>query len=261
LSRKRKNNKTLLGAVPQQRRPELFLKSITLALPCLALPEARGSLTSMERYGTRMNRVYTELDSDSCPTQISGECDTVDGETYADPLFFNRLCSDAVPPRNKAEEALPDTSWEPVREWLGTHSPEERREAAEQPGDSDMTALHLCCRKGAPFDVIDDILNVARSTAQLPDAFGWLPIHYACACGATSAVIKRLVEEFPESKTKVDRRGRTPLHFALGNPDHFATPDVVAILSSGGAVSIADKDGMLVSCWGVRNNVSIQCIF
>jgi hypothetical protein len=218
----------------------------------------------MERY--EIDRVYTEMaNSDSCPTQNSDESDGsvdeetetyADGETYADPLFFNRLCSDTVPPRSKAEEALSDASWEPVREWLRNHSFEELRQAAFQLGDSDLTALHLCCRQGASIDIIDAILSVARSTAQLPDAFGWLPIHYACACGATSAVIKRLAEEFPESRTTVDRRGRTPLHFALGNPDQFTTPEVVAILSSGGAVSMTDKDGMLVSSWGVRNNMS-----
>jgi ankyrin repeat protein len=99
------------------------------------------------------------------------------------------------------------------------------------------------------IDIIEAILSVAIETVQWPDAFGWLPIHYACACGADTAVIKKLAEEFPASKTTVDRRGRTPLHFALGNqnPDQMATPQVVAILSSTGAASVADEHGMLVS--------------
>lgn len=174
-----------------------------------------------------------------------------DGHTAdTDHLTFNRLCAQAFPPRNTTEEARyqSDMSWEPVREWLRTHSLQEVRHAAQQRGDSNMTALHFACRNGSVIDVIDVIISAASETVQWPDAFGWLPIHYACACGAETAVIKILAEEFTESKITVDRRGRTPLHFALGNqnPDQLATPAVVAILSSTGAASIADEHGMLV---------------
>jgi hypothetical protein len=190
-------------------------------------------------------------------SQVNGDYNSQlidDGDTLTQDdqlLVFNRLCAQAFPPRNKSEEAKYQShmSWEPVRDWLQTHSLEEVRQAAEQHGDSGMTALHFACRNGSVLDVIEAILSVAIETAQWPDSFGWLPIHYACACGADTAVIKRLSEEFPESKTTVDRRGRTPLHFALGNqnPDRMATPQVVAILSSTGAASVADEHGMLVS--------------
>lgn len=76
-----------------------------------------------------------------------------------------------------------------------------------------------------------------------PDSFGWLPVHYACASGSDSDVIKALAENFPECKTTVDRRGRTPLHFALG--DKPATPDVVLLLSTSGAPAYADDNGMV----------------
>jgi hypothetical protein len=140
-------------------------------------------------------------------------------------------------------------SWEPVREWINSHSEEEIQQAAVQLGDSNMTALHFACRNGSVNDVIDILLSVANETVEWPDSFGWLPIHYACACGADADVIKKLAETFPDSKTTVDRRGRTPLHFALGNqnPDQLASPAVVAILSSSGAAAVADEHGMLVS--------------
>lgn len=96
-------------------------------------------------------------------------------------------------------------------------------------------------------DVIDVFLSIAEDTVQWPDSFGWLPIHYACACGAETEVIKQLAEAFPESKTTVDRRGRTPLHFALGNSSKPVAPDVVVLLSSSGAAGYADDNGMLVS--------------
>jgi ankyrin repeat protein len=63
------------------------------------------------------------------------------------------------------------------------------------------------------------------------------------SAGSDSKVIKALAEAFPECKTVVDRRGRTPLHFALG--DKPATPDVVLLLSNSGAAGYADDNGMV----------------
>jgi Ankyrin repeats (3 copies) len=175
-----------------------------------------------------------------------------DTQTYGpDILQLNNLCANALAPRSNTEDARleADESWEPVREWLRTHTADEVRQAADQRGESSMTALHFSCRNQPPTDVINVLLSIAVETAQWPDTFGWLAIHYACACGADTAVIKALADSYPESKTTVDRRGRTPLHFALGNqnPDQLAAPAVVAILSSSGAASYADDNGMLVS--------------
>ena len=63
------------------------------------------------------------------------------------------------------------------------------------------------------------------------------------ATGSDSKVIQALAEAFPECKTTVDRRGRTPLHFALG--DKPAAPDVVLLLSNSGAAACADDNGMV----------------
>ena len=174
-----------------------------------------------------------------------------DSSTIPDILLLNNLCANAAAPRTSTDEAKleADESWEPVREWLRTHTADEVRQAAEQRGESSMTALHFACRNQPPMDVINVFLSIAVEVVQWPDSFGWLPIHYACSCGAETGVVKGLAEAFPESKTTVDRQGRTPLHFALGNqnPDHLAPPTMVAILSSTGAASYADDNGMLVS--------------
>jgi hypothetical protein len=176
-----------------------------------------------------------------------------DYSAIPDVLQLNHLCANATAPVDSSDEAKleADESWEPVREWLRNHNADEVRQAAEQRGDSSMTALHFACRNQPPIDVINVFLSIAIETVQWPDTFGWLPIHYACACGASTDVIKALAEAYPESKTTVDRRGRTPLHFALGNgnqnPDRLAAPAVVAILSSSGAAAYADDNGMLVS--------------
>jgi len=179
-----------------------------------------------------------------------------DHTTYTsipDILQLNHLCANATIAANRSAEARHEAeeSWEPVREWLRSHNADEVRQAAEHKGDSSMTALHFACRNQPPIDVVNVFLSIAVETVQWPDTFGWLPIHYACACGAGPEVLKALAEAFPDSKTSVDRRGRTPLHFALGNgnqnPDKLAAPAIVAILSSSGAAAYADDNGMLVS--------------
>jgi hypothetical protein len=182
--------------------------------------------------------------------------------TIPDIMFLNHYCANAHAPRDTSEESKHDAdlSWEPVREWLRTHSADEVRAGAQQLGDSAMTALHFACRNAPPADVIDVLLSIAIDTAQWQDSFGWLPIHYACACGAATEVIKSLAEAFPDSKATVDKKGRTPLHFALGNsnPDTPVSPTVVVLLSSTGAASFADDNGMMVST-RERNTYCIGC--
>jgi Ankyrin repeats (3 copies) len=170
------------------------------------------------------------------------------GAGIPDIMLLNMYCARAKAPRDPKssdDRMEAELSWEPVRDWLSSHDADEVRMAAEQQGESGLTALHFACRHVPPLDVIDVLLSVAaETTVQWPDNFGWLPIHYACASGSSSEVIKALVEAFPESKTTVDRRGRTPLHFALG--DKPASPDVVFLLGSSGAASYPDEIGMLV---------------
>jgi hypothetical protein len=167
-------------------------------------------------------------------------------DAVPDVMLLNVYCARAKPPKDTEESRIAaEESWEPVREWLSSHNADEVRAAAQQRGESGLTALHFAARHDPPLDVIDVLLSIAGETAQWPDSFGWLPIHYACASGSDSDVIKALAEAYPESKTTVDRRGRTPLHFALG--DKPASPDVIFLLSSTGAASYPDEIGMLVS--------------
>jgi len=169
---------------------------------------------------------------------------TQDGSTVPDIMLLNVLCARAKPPKDTEESRMEaQMSWQPVREWLGQHDAEAVRMAAEQRGESGLTALHFACRNVPPLDVIDVFLSIASDTVQWPDSFGWLPIHYACASGSDSSVIHALADAYPESKTTTDRRGRTPLHFALG--DKPASPDVIVLLSSSGAAAYPDEIGML----------------
>mmetsp|Transcript_17614 Transcript_17614/g.43330 ORF Transcript_17614/g.43330 Transcript_17614/m.43330 type:complete len:840 (-) Transcript_17614:45-2564(-) len=164
-------------------------------------------------------------------------------------LYLMQYCAQAFAPEDNSEEArhAANLSWDPVREWLQTHNQDEIRDAAEQRDDVGKTALHFACQHVPPTDVIDIFLNVAGDIIQWPDSFGWLPIHYACAYDAEPTVIKNLAEAFPESKTTVDRKGRTPLHFFLGTLGTQSTnsPDVVILLSNTGAASYPTDEGLL----------------
>jgi len=172
-------------------------------------------------------------------------------ETMPDVLHLLLLCANATAPSDSSEEARTEAeeSWEPVREWLRNHTGDEVRQAAEQRDDSSRTALHLACRNQPPIDVIHVFLSVALETVEWADIFGWLPLHYASAYLTDLEVIKALMESFPAAKTTVDSRGRTPLHLVLGNGNRnnelLAAHDVVAILSSSGAATHADYNGML----------------
>jgi hypothetical protein len=170
---------------------------------------------------------------------------TTGDDSVPDVMLLNFLCARAKAPKDTPESHIEaEESWHPVREWLSSRNAIEVRAAAEQRGESGLTALHFACRHVPPLDVIDVLLSIAADTVRWPDSFGWLPIHYLCASGSSAEVIKALADAYPESKTAVDRRGRTPLHFALG--DKPASPDVIFLLSSSGAAKLPDEIGMLV---------------
>jgi hypothetical protein len=52
---------------------------------------------------------------------------------------------------------------------------------------------------------------------------------------------------YPGGSTSVDKRRRTPLHFALGHTDRPAEAEAVRLLGGTGAALMADENGMLVS--------------
>jgi hypothetical protein len=108
----------------------------------------------------------------------------IDNDAIPDVMLLNLLCARAKAPKDTDEsKAEAYGSWQPVREWLSTHSAEEVRAAAEQRGESGLTALHFACRNVPPIDVIDVFLSIAEDTVRWPDSFGWLPVHYSAASG------------------------------------------------------------------------------
>ena len=94
------------------------------------------------------------------------------GDSVPDVLLLSQYCASAIRPRDDSEEALmeADASWEPVREWLRTHSVEDVRAATEQRDDSQKTALHFACQFSPPIDVIEVFLSVGLDIVQWEDA-------------------------------------------------------------------------------------------
>ncbi|KAL7555241.1 LOW QUALITY PROTEIN: hypothetical protein ACHAWF_018891 [Thalassiosira exigua] len=78
-------------------------------------------------------------------------------------------------------------------------------------------------------------------------AGGVTPLHYACAYGATERALRVLTDANLHTVSAADHRGRTPLHFALGNADRPASPGVVALLLSQNpaVVDAVDLEGNL----------------
>ena len=205
----------------------------------------------MEELQSSFGEIAASVDMSTLASGVSGSCK---GTMQTDDLLaLNILCACAKAPSAITEEARLEAqyTWQPVREWLARFDAVTGRAAAEQRGESGLSALHFAGRNVPPQDVIEVFMSIAADTVRWLDAFGWLPIHYACATGADTAIIRILVEHYPESRTITDSRGRTPLHFAFC--DRPATADVVLLLGNShgpnGKSSAAFKDaiGMLVS--------------
>eukprot|EP00985_Skeletonema_marinoi_P022421 scaffold14308_cov138-Skeletonema_marinoi.AAC.5 len=72
--------------------------------------------------------------------------------------------------------------------------------------------------------------EMKSSSVRWPDENNMLPLHYACAYGASVEVLRVIIDAWDESLSKVDNKGRTPLHFAMGNAHRDNSPEVVKLL-------------------------------
>jgi len=105
-------------------------------------------------------------------------------------------------------------------------------------------ALGYTDRLATPETVV---LLSSTGAGQCADENGMLPLHYACAYGASEEALRILTDGHVDSITACDRRGRTPLHFALGNADRPFSPAVVRLLLTQypSAVDVIDNDASL----------------
>lgn len=197
------------------------------------------------------------------PTNVSGQGAEHRGEFDATPLHI--ACRNSPPAEVVMAllAASPETvTWEDAFSWLPLHyacangASEEVIEvltAAHPPSKTatdkrNRTPLHFALgnatRQASPGQV--EILSDSGAAAKA-DENGSLPLHYACAYGATEDVLKILLRVIPTSTAAVDIKGRTPLHFALGNADRATSPAVVQLLleKTPGVANETDDEGQL----------------
>jgi hypothetical protein len=104
--------------------------------------------------------------------------------------------------------------------------------------------IHLACANGAPYDVIDLLLQVSPESCLMEDPHdGSLPLHIACRASDTAlSVIERLVTECPEVILAVDGGGRVPLHVAVLAQAPLPVIEYLLIQEVESVVAL-DKDG------------------
>lgn len=96
--------------------------------------------------------------------------------------------------------------------------------------DDGETALHVACRKRAPYYIIKLLTDIGGSgLVMTTDSFGGsLALHHCCRYGAELSVVRRLLFIGGyESVSMKDAIGNLPLHWALSKN---ASPDVIKLL-------------------------------
>ena len=112
------------------------------------------------------------------------------------------------------------------------------------------TPLHFALgnvEKPATPPLVRLLAGEGGRSARWPDENAMLPIHYACAYGASVEVMTALIDSWDRSLRETDSRGRTPLHFMMGNADRANSPRVVELLLGlyPGAMEQLDAEGNL----------------
>lgn len=105
------------------------------------------------------------------------------------------------------------------------------------------TPLHFALgHTDQPADITTVILLSETGAALFADENGMLPLHYACAYGVGEDVLRVLTDNHIQTIIATDKRGRTPIHFAMGNADRPASPGVVNLLISQHAAVVDSID-------------------
>jgi hypothetical protein len=112
------------------------------------------------------------------------------------------------------------------------------------------TPLHFALgnvERPATPSIVRLLAGEGGKSARWPDENAMLPIHYACAYGASVEVLNALIDSWDRSLRETDSRGRTPLHFMMGNADRANSPKVVELLLGlhPGAMEQLDAEGNL----------------
>lgn len=84
------------------------------------------------------------------------------------------------------------------------------------------TAMHICCYRDAPLDVIEALQEANPDAVKTKDRYGWLPIHIAMYHGMAEKVINQLKDYYPDGLNDENETGREKFHeeYSLANSRH-----------------------------------------
>lgn len=158
-----------------------------------------------------VNRNYTR----ALPANQMANVATGDGAQY--PPDENRilydLCFDASDIMNYDE-----SKWDHIRRWMDSNDRGKIMDGIRYiNAEVNMTtALHAICEHNdPPIDIIRRMLDLYPLAAQVVDTDQQIPLTYACRKRAPADVIQLLIDTYPAGKTHKDLKGHTPLHVFL----------------------------------------------
>lgn len=92
--------------------------------------------------------------------------------------------------------------------------------------------LHHVCKKGAPIEIVECVLNAHPKAASTRGNRGFLPLHYACAAGAPRQVVEILLDAYASAvMVREEREWRLPLHLAARGGSSFGIEVMTLLLS------------------------------
>jgi hypothetical protein len=127
---------------------------------------------------------------------------------------------------------LSKKDWQATRSYLEATEMDRKRlsSSVRSKNDDGETALHIACRKRAPYDIIKSLIDIGGyKLVTDADSFGGsLPLHYCCRYGAEISVIRLLIYiGGKETVYTEDVIGNLPLHWALSKNASF---DIIKFL-------------------------------
>mmetsp|Transcript_17958 Transcript_17958/g.26369 ORF Transcript_17958/g.26369 Transcript_17958/m.26369 type:complete len:986 (+) Transcript_17958:187-3144(+) len=143
---------------------------------------------------------------------------------------------------------LKDRDWTSARTYLSSPKRYGKRlqDSVSFKNDDGETALHIACRRKAPYDVVRMITNIGGMEAVIAlDTFGEsLPLHHACHFCAPLEVIQLLV--YLGGKKSVKQRdaiGNLPLHWALSKKSQFESVKLLIDIGGHETVNSVNRIG------------------
>lgn len=141
-------------------------------------------------------------------------------------------------PSVRLDKLIERSKWVEIREHLESPS---SKSIVQKKYDGDLTCLGLAICHNAPIDIIDSMIEIDVELVSSTDVYGLNVLHLGCLNGAPFNLIQYILQRHGGLIRKVDVDGRSPLHHAVeystycaieGRDDYFYYIEVVEELCS-----------------------------